>query len=96
MRGCAAACFFAIGLIAMSGPSRADTIQLYAAGSLRAALTEAAKSFEAKTGHGVQAKYGPSGVLRDEIADGARSPGLGCRLAPPPPPAEKAAGCGKY
>jgi molybdenum ABC transporter molybdate-binding protein len=73
MRGCAVA-FFAIGLIAgMSAPSRADTIQLYAAGSLRAALTEVANSFEAKTGHNVEAKYGPSGILRDEIANGARA-----------------------
>jgi ABC-type molybdate transport system substrate-binding protein len=55
----------------MSAPSRADTIQLYAAGSLRAALNEVAKSFEAKTGHSVQAKYGPSGVLKDEITNGA-------------------------
>jgi hypothetical protein len=35
-------------------------------------LTDVAKSFEAKTGNIVQAKYGPSGVLRDEIAGGGR------------------------
>jgi ABC-type molybdate transport system substrate-binding protein len=73
MRRRVATCLFAIGLIAMSAASRADTIRLYAAGSLRAALTEVAKSFEAKTGHGVQAKYGPSGVLRDELAGGAEA-----------------------
>jgi len=62
-----------LGIIAMSNPSRADTIQLYAAGSLRAALTEAAKVFEAESGNKVQAKYGPSGVLKDEIAGGAKA-----------------------
>ena len=51
-----------------------DTVQLYAAGSLKAALTDVAKAFEAKTGNKVEAKYGASGVLRkDEIADGAKA-----------------------
>ena len=73
MRGAAAAFFCLIGVIVVSTPGRADTIQLYAAGSLRAALTEVAKSFEAETGTSVQAKYGPSGLLKDEIAGGARA-----------------------
>src|SRR5262249_1520523 len=73
MRGGAAAFFCLIGVIVMSAPGRADTIQLYAAGSLRTALTEVAKSFEAETGTSVQAKYGPSGLLKDEIAGGARA-----------------------
>ena len=73
MRGGAAAFFCLIGVIVVSTPGRADTIQLYAAGSLRAALTEVAKSFEAETGTSVQAKYGPSGLLKDEIAGGARA-----------------------
>jgi ABC-type Fe3+/spermidine/putrescine transport system ATPase subunit/ABC-type molybdate transport system substrate-binding protein len=49
------------------------TVELYAAGSLRAALTDAAKAFEAKTGHRVQTKFGPSGLLKDEIANGAKA-----------------------
>lgn len=48
----------------------ADTVQLYAAGSLRGALTDAAKAFEAKTGNKVEMKFGPSGVLRKEITEG--------------------------
>jgi hypothetical protein len=52
------ACFLVISILAISAPSRADTIQLYAAGSLRAPLTEIAKSFEAETANNVQAKYG--------------------------------------
>ena len=46
---------------------------LHAAGSLRGALTEVAKAFEAASGVKVQAKYGPSGTLRDEIAGGAKA-----------------------
>jgi molybdate transport system substrate-binding protein len=72
MRDGAAAFFLLIGVIAMSAPSRAETIQLYAAGSLRAALTEVARSFEAETGNSVEAKYGPSGLL-SEIAAGTRA-----------------------
>src|SRR5258705_13952908 len=50
-----------------------DPVQLYAAGSLRTALTEIAAAFEAQTGIKVQAKFGPSGTLKDEIASGARA-----------------------
>ena len=50
-----------------------DPVQLYAAGSLRTALTEIAAAFEAQTGIKVQAKFGPSGTLKDEIAAGARA-----------------------
>jgi molybdenum ABC transporter molybdate-binding protein len=57
----------------MSESARADTVSLFAAGSLRAALTEAAKAFEAQSGHRVQLKFGPSGILKDEIAGGAKA-----------------------
>lgn len=53
--------------------ARADEIQLYAAGSLRGALTEIAKAFEAETGDHVTAKFGPSGTLKDEIVKGAKA-----------------------
>lgn len=49
----------------------AETVTLFAAGSLRGALTDVAKAFETKTGNKVEMKFGPSGVLRKEIADGA-------------------------
>jgi molybdenum ABC transporter molybdate-binding protein len=60
-------------VVSMSSPARAETVQLYAAGSLRSALTEVAKAFEAQTGNNVQAKFGPSGLLKDEIAGGAKA-----------------------
>ena len=46
----------------------ADPVLLHAAGSLRSALTEVAAAFEAAAGHKVQAKFGASGTLKDEIA----------------------------
>jgi ABC-type molybdate transport system substrate-binding protein len=51
----------------------ADTVLLHAAGSLRGALTEISNAFENTAGVKVQAKYGPSGLLRDEIAGGGKA-----------------------
>jgi molybdate transport system substrate-binding protein len=62
-----------LGTLIMSNPTHAENVQLYAAGSLRAALTDVAKAFETETGNAVQAKYGPSGILKDEIAGGAKA-----------------------
>jgi molybdenum ABC transporter molybdate-binding protein len=64
----------AVVVLAMTTQARAtDPVQLYAAGSLRAALTEIAAAFEVQIGIKVQAKFGPSGTLKDEIAGGARA-----------------------
>jgi molybdate transport system substrate-binding protein len=61
----------AIAVVAMTIPAiAADPVQLFAAGSLRSALTEVGAAFEAATGVRVQAKFGPSGTLKDEIAGG--------------------------
>ena len=64
----------AIALVIMSmvAPA-AETVQLYAAGSLKDALTDVAKAYEAKSSHKVSMKFGPSGLLRKEIADGAKA-----------------------
>jgi ABC-type molybdate transport system substrate-binding protein len=58
-------------LMATTPALAAETVQLYAAGSLRAALDEAAKSFAAASGIQVKARYGASGLLKDEIEAGA-------------------------
>jgi molybdenum ABC transporter molybdate-binding protein len=55
--------------------ARADEIALYAAGSLRGALTETVKAFTAQGGDRVTAKFGPSGALKDEIAKDAKAGG---------------------
>ncbi len=51
----------------------ADIIALYAAGSLRGALSDIAGSFEDSTGLQVDATFGASGLLRDRIAGGAKA-----------------------
>ena len=58
----------------MTAPANAaDPVLLHAAGSLRAALTEVSKAFETAAGASVQTKFGPSGLLKDEIAGGAKA-----------------------
>ncbi len=75
MTGCQFARIATIGvLLVMSSVSNAaDTVLLHAAGSLRAALTDVSNAFEKSTGIKVQPKWGPSGLLRDEIAGGAKA-----------------------
>jgi molybdate transport system substrate-binding protein len=63
----------ALAMLAMTGPAAAETVQLFAAGSLKGALTDVAKAYEAKSGHKVAMKFGPSGLLKKEIADGAKA-----------------------
>jgi molybdate transport system substrate-binding protein len=60
-------------LMPITPTKAADTVLLHAAGSLRAALTEVSAAYEKSAGVKVQAKYGPSGLLRDEIAGGAKA-----------------------
>jgi ABC-type molybdate transport system substrate-binding protein len=62
----------AVGTMMTSVVDANEPVLLHAAGSLRAALGEVATAFEADTGIKVEAKYGPSGTLRDEIAAGGR------------------------
>jgi molybdenum ABC transporter molybdate-binding protein len=64
---------FAVALAMTGTASASETVHLYAAGSLRAALTEVGKRFEAANNVALQAKFGPSGVLKDEIAGGAKA-----------------------
>jgi ABC-type molybdate transport system substrate-binding protein len=45
-------------------------VRLFAAGSLKAAMTEVALAYKASGGTGVDATYGPSGLLRERIEKG--------------------------
>jgi molybdate transport system substrate-binding protein len=65
-----AACALVAMMIPAPGPA-AERVQLHAAGSLRAALTEAAAAFTRSSGIAVETKFGPSGVLKEAIAAGA-------------------------
>ncbi len=62
-----AACMTA-PLPAATGP--AEPVQLYAAGSLREAMTEIAQGYEAQTGVPVKLTFGASGMLRERIEKG--------------------------
>jgi len=61
----------AIGAMMNSANGADDVVRLYSAGSLRSALTETAAAFEKATATRVQAKFGASGTLKDEIVRGA-------------------------
>ena len=63
----------ALGMVLTSSADASEPVVLYAAGSLRGALTEVAEAFAADAGIKVEAKYGPSGTLRDEISAGSRA-----------------------
>jgi molybdate transport system substrate-binding protein len=62
-----------LAILTMTGPAMADTVQLYAAGSLKLALTDVAKAYETASGNKVEAKWGASGLLKNEIAAGAKT-----------------------
>lgn len=57
----------------MPASAFADTVALYAAGSLKGALSDVAKAYAAKSGNKVATRFGPSGLLEKEIADGAQA-----------------------
>ena len=61
-----------MGLLTTSAIA-SDAVLLHAAGSLRGALTEASQGFEKSSHLKVQAKFGASGLLKDEIAAGAKA-----------------------
>ncbi len=63
----------ALATTVMTVPGAAETVQLYAAGSLRGALTDVAKAFEAATGNAMQVKFGASGLLKTEVGSGAKT-----------------------
>jgi ABC-type molybdate transport system substrate-binding protein len=64
----------ALLMCAMVGSATAaETITIYAAGSLKSALTDLAECYEGATGNTVSAKYGASGLLKDEISKGAKA-----------------------
>jgi ABC-type molybdate transport system substrate-binding protein len=51
-------------------PVSSDPVVVYAAGSLRDALTEVARDHEVRTGQKVTLTFGPSGLLRERIEKG--------------------------
>ena len=62
----------ALAVMTMTSAAQAETLNLYAAGSLKAALTDAARAFEAASGgkHSVKTEFAASGLLRERIEKG--------------------------
>src|SRR5262245_9744988 len=60
-------------LMLTTASAQAENVHLFAAGSLRAALSEIARAFEADSGgqHKVETTFGASGLLRERIEAGA-------------------------
>ncbi len=54
-----------------AAPADTDPVRVYAAGSLREALTTIARDHEARTGQKVTLTFGASGLLRERIEQGA-------------------------
>lgn len=73
LAGLAMAGLAACGSVDQGKPSRevqSAAVQLYAAGSLRGALSEIAKDYEAQTGQKIVLTFGASGLLRERIEKG--------------------------
>lgn len=71
MRALVAALVVAVGATVASGARAAEPVRVYAAGSLKAALGEIARDFERVEDVPVTIRFGASGLLRDDIAQGA-------------------------
>jgi len=57
-------------IVAIHYAEAAETVRLYAAGSLRAAMTDIARAFTTQYGVPVETTFGPSGLLRQRIERG--------------------------
>jgi molybdate transport system substrate-binding protein len=61
----------ALGTIALAMPAAAqDAVAVYAAGSLRAVLTELRAAYKQQSGTDVKFTFGPSGLLKERIEKG--------------------------
>jgi molybdate transport system substrate-binding protein len=78
MQAIASLCLLLL-LFAMPLHAQSDAIRLYAAGSLRGALTDIVKAYDSAFGAKVEVTYGASGLLKDEIIAGAKDGVIGRR-----------------
>jgi molybdate transport system substrate-binding protein len=60
-------------MLLMTQAATAQPVQLYSAGSLKGAWLETIRAFETATAIKVQPRFGPSGVLKDDIVAGAKA-----------------------
>ena len=71
IRSVAICLLFEAMLVASAWAAERAPVRLYAAGSLRVALSEAAAAFEKQDGTPVKSEFGASGLLRERIEQGA-------------------------
>jgi molybdenum ABC transporter molybdate-binding protein len=62
---------FLVGCFLAASATAAEPVRLYAAGSLRVALTEVGAAFEKSSGIQIVNEFGASGLLRERIEKGA-------------------------
>src|SRR5262245_39181805 len=67
-----ASVFAAALVLGDAGRAEAEDLVLFAAGSLREALTQVARDFQTGAGVSVRTEFGPSGVMRERIEKGER------------------------
>ena len=73
MRSIKHACAALIVAGCVSNAVAADApVKVFAAGSLTGAMTAVIQLYKQKTGHDVQAEFGPAGLLRERIENGER------------------------
>ena len=70
MKPVALACAAVLAGCASQPPAVTEPVVVYAAGSLRDALTEVARDHETRTGQKLALTFGPSGLLRERIEKG--------------------------
>ena len=63
----------ALERVGAEGSSVSADVTVFAAGSLRSAVTDVAQAFERSSGHKVILTFGASGLLRDRIRSGERA-----------------------
>jgi len=64
-------CMFLMVFLWVPVTGKTEQLTLFAAGSLKAALSDVAKAYEQQSGHAVATQFGPSGLLREKIEQGA-------------------------
>lgn len=70
MRRAIVAALTALAILAVGPADAGEAVRVFAAGSLKPALTEVAAAFTRSTGLAVAPTFGPSGLLRDRLQRG--------------------------
>jgi molybdate transport system substrate-binding protein len=64
---------FIVSILLLPLLGQAEQVNLYAAGSLKAALSDVVKAFELTSGNSIHSEFEPSGLLRQRIEQGGKA-----------------------